>query len=123
MTRGIVGAIIGLIIGWAAGAILQRAIDWVGVDSLVVIPVVILGAVLGAGVEGLVGALVRAIAGAIPGALGVKLFLSFLRLVTMVVGAVLGWRWAIASDRPLQGTRRPWQASYGASGFLDKRGK
>jgi hypothetical protein len=59
---------------------------------------VIGGSVLGFLIAGIVGAVVGFVGGALLGALAVGFFFTLLKLATMVLGAVLGWRLAKASD-------------------------
>jgi hypothetical protein len=96
MTRGILGAIIGLVVGWMVAAALQRASDWIGVQDFLVILTLILGSVLGGSIGGLVGALIGAILGGILGVMAARLLFVFLKIGAMIVGAIFGWRWATA---------------------------
>jgi hypothetical protein len=98
VTRGLIGAIMGLIVGWMVSALLRQAVDWLGVDILFVLLTAILGALLGAGVGGLGSVVIGAIAGAILGAVAVALVFWVLRLAAIVVGAILGWQWAVSDD-------------------------
>jgi hypothetical protein len=97
MTRGVVGAILGLIIGWLVGVILQRTVDAIGVDALLVIVLALVGAVLGAGVGGLVGALAGAVVGALVGIVAIGVIFWVMKLALAIIGATLGWRWGTAS--------------------------
>jgi hypothetical protein len=100
MTKGLIGAIIGLFVGWVLASLLQRVMGGIGVHGLLVILVVIGAGILGWIFAGLVGAVVGAIAGAVLGALAVGFFFTFLKLALMVIGAVVGWQVGTASDEP-----------------------
>jgi hypothetical protein len=100
MSRGIIGAILGLIIGWVTAGFLQRLISGIGANGLLLLLVVIGGAIIGAIIAGAIGAVIGAIAGALLGGLAVGLFFTFLKLVAMVIGAILGWQLAKESENP-----------------------
>jgi hypothetical protein len=100
MTRGLIGAIVGLLIGWVLASLLQRVMGGIGVHALLMILVVIGAGILGWIFAGLVGAVIGAIAGAVLGALAIGFFFTFLKLALMVIGAVAGWQLVTASDRP-----------------------
>ncbi len=94
MSRGIIGAILGLIVGWMLASMLQGVLGRVGINGLLVLLAVIAGGVLGFGVAGVMGALIGGILGVILGGVIVGLFFSLVRLAAMVFGAVLGWQLA-----------------------------
>jgi hypothetical protein len=87
------GAVLGLVGGYLVGAALQNIINGLGISNLAVIVIALLAALLGANVAGLAGALIGAVVGALIGGLAVGLIFWTLKLVTMAVGAGLGWRW------------------------------
>ena len=94
MQKRLVGAILGLLVGFIFGTALQNLINGLGITGLAVVLVAILAAVLGANVAGLSGGVVGAVIGALMGGLAVRLVFWTLKLVAMIVGAVMGWRWA-----------------------------
>ena len=98
MGKGMVGGILGLVIGWIVAATLERAVGWIGVNSLVVILMMIVGAFSGYNVGRLAGAVIGAMLGALLGVMAVRLLFLLLKLATMVLGAAVGWRFTTASD-------------------------
>ena len=98
MGKGIVGGILGLLVGWLVAATLQRAVGWIGVDSLVVISMMVVGALSGFNAGRLVGAVIGAMLGALLGVMAIRLLFLLLKLATMVLGAAIGWRLTTAGD-------------------------
>jgi uncharacterized membrane protein AbrB (regulator of aidB expression) len=98
MGEGVAGGILGLVAGWLVAAALQRAVGWIGVNSLVVIITMILGALAGFNLGGLAGAVIGALVGSLSGVMAIQLLFLVLKLAMMVLGAAIGWKLATTGD-------------------------
>ena len=98
MGKRLVGGILGLVVGWIVAATLQRAVGWIGVNSFLVILMIIVGALSGFNMGRLVGAVIGAMLGALLGAMAIRLLFLLLKLATMVLGAAVGWKLTAANN-------------------------
>lgn len=94
MSRGVVGAIIGLVVGWALASMFRGVLSRAGITGLLTLAGIIACGVVGFGLGGIVGAVVGGILGLLLSGMVVGLFFQLVWLAAMVFGAVLGWQLA-----------------------------
>lgn len=99
MSKGLVGALIGLVVGWFLGIMLQGLLGKLGISGLLLLLTVALGLIGGFKLGGPIGAVIGAVLGVMFGGMVIGLLFQLARWGVMILCAIGGWRLAAGQGR------------------------